>query len=239
MGPDLLIKNPQTPHIGSLDVDLALNVERLAGRRYAELLTVLLNTRRYHRGNKGFQLYTAVDLHDGEKPVRVDVEFLAPTDINFKKNKPKLLAQFRVLQADGCRAAFHNPTILTLEGPMVSGIQNTVRFQIASLPDFLIMKAFALNGRDKPKDAYDICYCLESAHVRNSIQDDWRARKSEQDVVSEIGFLKEKFNGVESFGPQQVVEFFNSTDEEERLSQARRAMKPWSPSSFPCKPIYP
>ena len=44
---------------------------------------------------------------------------------------------------------------------MISGATNTVRLQVASLPDFIIMKAHALAGRDKPKDVYDLCYCLD------------------------------------------------------------------------------
>jgi len=44
---------------------------------------------------------------------------------------------------------------------MISGASNTVHLQVASLPDFIVMKAHAVNGRDKPKDVYDICFCLD------------------------------------------------------------------------------
>lgn len=45
---------------------------------------------------------------------------------------------------------------------MISGAANTVHLRVASLPDFLVMKAHAIGGRDKPKDVYDLCYCLDS-----------------------------------------------------------------------------
>jgi len=150
--PDLLLPDAEVPHIGSIDVDIALDVTRLGSGRYAEMLKLLLDTRRYRQGPKDFQLMAEVDLHDGEVPVLVEVDFLAPKDIKLRKNKPKLLSGFRVLQADGCGAAFHAPCELQLSGQNVRGAENTVRLRVASLPDFLIMKAHAIGGRDKPKD---------------------------------------------------------------------------------------
>ena len=71
------------------------------------------------------------------------------------------LKAFRVLQAEGCSAAFHAPEDVELTGKMVMGARNRVRLRVTSLPDFLVMKAHAIAGRDKPKDTYDLCYCLE------------------------------------------------------------------------------
>lgn len=79
--PDLLLPAAVPEHIGSIDVDLALDAAKLGDGRYAELLKVLLDTGRYAQGEKDFQLVTIVDLGDGEAPVRVEVEFLAPADV--------------------------------------------------------------------------------------------------------------------------------------------------------------
>ena len=75
--PDLLLPDAGEPHIGSIDVDLALDATKLDKGRYAELLKLLLDTKRYRKGAKDFQLVVDVDLKDGEMPVQVDVEFLA------------------------------------------------------------------------------------------------------------------------------------------------------------------
>jgi hypothetical protein len=159
--PDLLLPQVDEPHIGSIDVDLALDAAKLSKGRYAELLKLLLDTKRYKKGAKDFQLVVEVDLKDGEKSVQVEVEFLAPKEAKLKKNKPRLLADFRVLQADGCGVAFHAPVEQTLSGRNVRGAKNTVRLRLASLADFIVMKAHAIGGREKPKDSYDLCYCLE------------------------------------------------------------------------------
>ena len=91
----------------------------------------------------------------------VDVEFLAPADVKLTKNHPKLIEGFRVLQFSACASAFRGPRDVELKGFMISGAPNTVHLRVASLPNFIIMKAHAVHGRDKPKDVYDLCYCLD------------------------------------------------------------------------------
>jgi predicted nucleotidyltransferase len=114
-----------------------------------------------------------------------------------------------------------------LKGMMVNGATNTVTLQVASVPDFLVMKAFALNGRDKPKDAYDICYCLD--HFEGGITQLAKAwslqMAASSDVTQAVQILKEKFESVRSYGPMQVVEFHNEADDEVRKEQARRAFE--------------
>lgn len=222
--PDLLLTDAEEPHIGSIDVDLALDTAKLNAGRYAELLKLLLDTKRYRTGAKEFQLVVTVDLKDGEKPVEVEVEFLAPREVRLKKNKPKLLTGFRVLQADACATAFHAPVELSLAGKTVRGAKNTVRLRVASLADFLVMKAHALAGRDKPKDAYDICYCLEQfPGGMAKLAVEWKRRRKEKDVAKAIEILTAKFASVDAFGPQQLVEFHSSRDAETQAMQARRA----------------
>ena len=222
--PDLLMPEAEEAHIGSIDVDLALDAAKLDEGRYAEMLKLLIETRRYRKGDKEFQLVTDVDLKDGERPVQVEVEFLAPKDVKLAKNKPKLLPGFRVLQTEACGVAFNAPIEQKLTGANVRGAKNTVRWRIASLADFLVMKAHAMAGRDKPKDSYDFCYCLE--HFPGGMEKlaiEWGQCGKEKHVKTAIGILQEKFTSVDAFGPQQLVEFHQSTAAEEQQMQARRA----------------
>lgn len=224
--PDLLLTQADEPHVGSIDVDLALDAEKLNDGRYAELVALLLNTRRYFRADEQFKLYCLVDLQDGQSAVRVDVDFLKPQEAKTEKNRPPLVPGFRPLDAGGCAAAFHSPELVVLAGQMIGGAQNTVRFRVASLPDFLVMKAFALAGRDKPKDAYDIGYCLD--HYPGGMDElarAWQVLAKDQDVAAAIAILTEKFAAPDAFGPMQVVEFFSSANSDERDMQARRVFE--------------
>lgn len=222
--PDLLLPDAEEPHVGSIDVDLALDAAKLKDGRYAELVKLLLDTKRYRPGEKDFQLVVEVDLKDGEKPVQVEVEFLAPKEVKLKKNKPKLLADFRVLQVEACSEAFHNPVELKIPGQNVRGATNTVTLRVASLPDFLVMKAHAIGGRDKPKDTYDFCYCLEQFPTgMERLADEWKKRAGEKNIAKAIEILREKFASVDAFGPQQLVEFHSAPDADTQAMQARQA----------------
>ena len=156
--------------------------------------------------------------------MQVEVEFLAPKAVKLKKNKPKLLQDFRVLQIDACSEAFHNPDELTISGENVRGATNTVRLRVASLADFLVMKAHAIGGRDKPKDTYDFCYCLEHFPAgMNKLAEGWRNRTGEKNIAKAIEILREKFTSVAAFGPQQLVEFHSAPDADTQAMHARRA----------------
>jgi hypothetical protein len=222
--PDLLLPDAEEPHVGSIDVDLALDAAKLNDGRYAELLKLLLDTKRYRPGEKGFQLVVVVDLKDGEAPVQVEVEFLAPKEVKLKKSKPKLLADFRVLQVEARSEAFRNPVELKFPGQNVRGAKNTVTLRVASLADFLVMKAHAIGGRDKPKDTYDFCYCLEQFPAgMEKLAEDWKKRAGETNIAKAIEILREKFDRVGAFGPQQLVEFHAAPDAETQAMHARRA----------------
>jgi len=222
--PDLLMEKAEEAHVGSIDVDLALDAEKLADGRYAELLKALLDTRRYQQAEEPFKLYAEVDLKDGQPPVRVDVDFLKSPDAKTKKNKPKFTENFRPLDASGCSAAFEHPELVVITGKMIKGKTNRVQFRVASIADFLIMKSYALANRDKPKDAYDLCFCLDNyPGGLKELAANWKKRAVMKDVIKAIGILREKFAAVDSYGPGQVVEFYNSANAEEQERQARRA----------------
>ena len=224
--PDLLVGNADPKHIGSIDVDLALDAANLNDGRYAELLKLLLDTGRYHIGDKAFQLVTKVPLDDGEEPVQVQVEFLAPSEVKMQKNHPKLIDDFRVLQFPACAAAFHAPVDTEIVGQMTLGAENRVRLRVASLPDFMIMKAHAIAGRDKPKDVYDLCYCLDRYPAGiAALAEQWRQRRAEPLVEQAIQILREKFETVDHYGPRQLMIFYDSRDPEQDAVHARRAFE--------------
>jgi hypothetical protein len=101
-----------------------------------------------------------------------------------------------------------------------------VHMRVVSLADFVLMKAHAIGGRDKPKDVYDLCYALaEFPGGLPALAADLNQRLTHKDVARAIVTLEEKFPSVNAFGPQQLVEFHNSANDEERAMQARQAFE--------------
>jgi hypothetical protein len=153
--------------------------------------------------------------------VQVVVEFLAPGKLKHCANR---FANFHVLRNDGCAAAFNAPVEREISGLAVDGARTAVRWRIASMADFLVMKANAMKGRSKPKDAYDLCYCLEHyLPGMEPLAEDWKARREARFVRQAISVLSEMFSDVDALGPQQVVAFHDSSEIEVRTMQARRA----------------
>lgn len=224
--PDLLLSGAGEAHVGSIDVDLALNVEKLREGRYAEIVKAMLGTGRYEKTDKEFKLRAPVDLRDGGPAIFVDVDFLKPVGRVKRGGKPRLLKDFRALDADGCVAAFRNPELIGVDGQMLNGASNHVSVLVASIEDFLVMKAYALAGRDKPKDAYDICYCLDNVPGGvDAMAQAWKAWREDDVIVGAIERLSEKFASVASYGPMQVAAFYGDTETEVRQMRARRAFE--------------
>lgn len=84
------------------------------------------------------------------------------------------------------------------------------------------MKAHAIGGRDKPKDSYDFCYCLENFGMEQ-VAENWKGRAGEKNITKAVEIVREKFATIESFGPQQVVEFYSASDAGTQAMHARRA----------------
>jgi len=162
--PSLLLPQAKPGHVGTLDIDLDLDTDKLAEGGYADFIE-MLDTAGYERnveGLKPFQLRRTVDLNDGGEPIAVIVDLLMPRNARLTKNDPKLVEGLRVQGADGGEVALRHNLKLTIEGTMPDGRKNRVEMLVASIPALLVMKGYALVQRDKKKDAYDIYFCIRN-----------------------------------------------------------------------------
>jgi hypothetical protein len=234
--PYLLLRGANPPHVGTLDVDLDLDPERLTQGGYAELVETLERAgyRRNVEGLKPFQLQRAVDLADGGAPVLVLVELLMPRDAKTRRNRPALVAGLRVQRADAGEIALKNNVRLSVDGRMPDGRPNRVELLVASIPALLVMKGFALDGRDKPKDAYDIYYCIRNfpggpealAEACRPLLDEPVARDGYSRIAA-------KFTTEDAFGPHTVSLFlgesggFDDMSPEQVRVDAYRQVRTW------------
>jgi hypothetical protein len=221
--PDLLLPDPEAQFTGSIDVDLALNPQRLSGGQYASLLDTL-KRRGYEPGEKPFQLRKKVEV--GGRMIPVDVDFLAPKGARMEKHRPKLVPGFRVLEADGCALAFRKPVAVTLEGKMPDGRQNRVMIRVAAVEDELVMKGYALVGRDKPKDTRDIYLCVKNYPGGPvALAASLKSRLREREVGLGLAHIAGKFRSESDFGPETVARFLNRPDKADRDFDRRDAFE--------------
>jgi predicted nucleotidyltransferase component of viral defense system len=141
-----------------------------------------------------------------------------------QKNHPKLIDDFRVLQFPACAAAFKMPVDTKIVGQMTSGAMNNVQLRVVSLSDFMIMKSHAIGGRDKPKDVYDLCHCLDVYPGGiTALGDEWRRQRGDPLTDQAVQILRDKFQTVDYYGPNQLVIFHDSHDPDQDAAYARRA----------------
>lgn len=107
--------------------------------------------------------------------------------------------------------------------PMRKGIAYLFRYQQVSLQANSSYLE-ALERRDQPKDAYDLCYCLdEYPGGLAALAEGWRSRYGDPLVDAAVRILREKFASVGHYGSRQLAAFHDPTDADERAMHARCA----------------
>jgi hypothetical protein len=212
--PWLLLDNKEMPHVGTIDIDLSLDAEALIDDEYVDLVDALKDQGYEQReALRVFQLVRTVDLRDGGPPIEVIVDFLVPRDAKILKKKKPVLEKFAVIKASGADLATRFHELVSVEAPMPGGGTNRVDVAVCSIPALLAMKGYALHGRLKQKDAYDIYYCIRNH--KGGI--DGLAKECEEILQEPSGnegyrLIAEKFRSVDDFGPTCVRQFVQESD---------------------------
>ncbi len=166
--PHLLLAEHQRPddtfqHVGSIDIDLAVDPATLPEVSYATIVE-LLNARGYRPaltrrgGELPGSLLRTVASPLTQKPYTIQVDFLIPQH-NTHPGRPAHQAVQDDLLArkiKGCEAAFTHQTTVTLTGSLPDGGMVTVPMRMLDVVGSLTMKGIVLGERYREKDAYDI-----------------------------------------------------------------------------------
>jgi hypothetical protein len=207
--PWLLLDNLDMPHVGTIDVDLSLNAEALGDGEYVRLVEALM-TKGYSQNKelKKFQLVRSIAVTDGGNAIDIIVDFLMPRDAAIDRNTPPIIDDFAVQRADGADLAMRFNQMVAVRGAMPNGGTNKVEIAVCSIPALLAMKGHAIQRRYKQKDAYDIYYCIRNYPTGiAALADDCRPLLELPSGVAGYGFISDKFDTVDGFGPTCVKDF--------------------------------
>lgn len=219
--PELLMPNADEPHIGSTDVDLALNHARLSSAGYKSILKLL--TERGYRSDKDqpFRFFRNV----GDLVVEVDL-LAGEYGGTGKSHRTQKVQELRPRKARGCDLAFETPTEIKLDATLPGGGKDSAMIRVSSIVPFLVMKGMALHDRLKEKDAYDIYYCIRhypggipllvklfEPHLHNKL------------VIEGIDKIASKFASVDHVGPKHVADFLGISDDDDRELLLRDAFE--------------
>ncbi len=217
--PPLLMPD-STGHVGSTDVDIALN--HLAGtdEAYARI-SESLRANGYRQDDcQPFIWYREVDA-GGETPVTVEVDFLAGEYGGRGKNhRTQHVQDLQPRKARGADLLFDEVEERDVEAMLPSGAIDSVTVRVAGVAPYIVMKSAALDARIKHKDAYDIWFVLANYPGGvNAVIEQFAPFADHGLVLEAIEILKKKFESPNHFGPTSVAEFLEQSGEEAELTR--------------------
>ncbi len=220
--PGLILDPSLHEHIGTIDVDIALDQNTIQEVGYRSIIQ-LLSKRGYVQGDQPFIFYRALQI-DGQE-ITVEVDFLAGEyGGTSKRHRTQVVQDMHPRKARACDLAFQNPIQITIEGILPEGGKDRASIQVASIVPFLMMKAQALNSRLKEKDAYDIYYCMSNyPGGLDAMVEEFRSFPVHPLIQEGLSILTEKFSSADSVGPVFVSNFLDETDPDSRALIQRDA----------------
>jgi hypothetical protein len=146
-------------HVGSTDIDLALDKDEISDEVY-HTISENLEHHGYIEGRQKFQFIRTVQI-DAGAPIDVQVDFLAGEYGGpGKSHRHQKVQDMAPRKARGCELALEFNTCITVDGVMPDGARNTVVVHLSDVVPFIVMKGMALYDRKKEKDAWDIYFCV-------------------------------------------------------------------------------
>lgn len=232
MAPRYIVPDPAEdlePHTGTTDLDVVIGVAILDEDEsvYTKLQQELTNAGFSPRPDASFAWERAVD------GVPVVLEFFCPVE---KGSQPGRLrrnpagevgSKISAIQMKGGELAGADCTPRTIEIEILDhGGHRRVDINVVNLLPFVVLKAFALESRDKEKDAYDLVWTINAfgdgpasaaeAAAQSPIADDPL-------VAEAMELLTQRFGRLEDQGPSNYARFFlGASDDDDARDRLRR-----------------
>ena len=200
--PEIRFPDAFPGHVGSIDVDFAM---RASKARHNEVVA-LLAKHGFRPGAEPYQFLKNMDVDGKSFPVKLDL--LTSPQHHAATFADTAQGPFPAL---GTELAFTDNTVESVGAADV---------RVAGIVPFVIMKAYAMLERTKPKDAYDLNFCLENYPGGiPALAAEFATFIDDPPVRAVLTKLAGKFRDEEDSGPRDVVEV------EEPMGEARAIRK--------------
>lgn len=224
--PYYLVKDHGRPgfeHIGSIDIDLAIDPDLIGSEEYASIVDIITD--------RGYAMRRSIDKSpipfSYRKDIRVSevglafdisVDFLTCQSREHRGHRHReVQASLPARIAKGCELAFEHNYTRNVEGILPGNGRAEAAIKVLDLPGCIGMKGIVLGERYKEKDAYDIfsviSQCLggpdEVGSIVRPLMDDERLREG-------VANISQRFRSIEAEGPSWVGSFLHPYDTELR-----------------------
>jgi hypothetical protein len=204
------------PHVGTMDLDVGLQVALLNEGRYRQLTERLRHA--------GFEM----DRNDAGNPTRqrwviphaerVTIDFLIQPMLDGDKGGKlrDLEPDFAAIVAPGLCCAFRGREQVTLKGKTLFGEKATRDTWVCDAGAYVVLKALAFDSRGENKDAYDLYYVVRNygagpADVASKLL----PLLDDADAQRALTILKRDFSDIEAVGPMRVAAFVTGGKDEQ------------------------
>ncbi len=194
------------PHVGTMDLDLGLELAILNEERYRELSARLrdagfepdLN----EKGNRTFQRWTTT------RPQSVTVDFLIPPfDETDQDNLIRHIeSDLAAIVTQGLELAFEDRSWIELSGSIPSGAWASREIPVCSPGAFTVLKALAFGNRTENKDAYDLFYVWNGIGVAD-VARSLASLPPNTNIDKALQIIERDFTGHDGLGPVGVARF--------------------------------
>ncbi len=211
--PTLLIDQAQRgveEHVGTLDLDVGMQLALLDDRRYTKLTERLraagFGPDTNEKGNLTRQRWKI----DG--PPKVTLDFLIPpsSDSDRGGQLRDIEDDFAAIIAPGLRLAFLDQVEVTLDGATIHQEQTRRKVRVCGAGAFVVMKALAFHIRGENKDAYDLVYVLRNfGDGPSAVAARLTPLAGEPEALEARRHLAEDFESARHIGPLRAAEFLH------------------------------
>jgi Nucleotidyl transferase AbiEii toxin, Type IV TA system len=188
-------------HIGSIDVDLAVDWRAVPNHVYETIRNELHAHKYYQRQDDPPNRFRR-DVQRGSDTYTIRVDVITGRDADDAGPTHRVVQGIPVWCARGVEVALDHSVETALAGRLPEGGDNMVLIRVATAGALVVMKGIALHERMKEKDAYDIYYCCR-AHPGGieGLAAELRSMRGVPAVGEALQHLRERFATIESVGP--------------------------------------
>jgi hypothetical protein len=204
-------------HVGSIDIDLAVDPGEITGEEYKTIVRLLLD--RDYKPHQELKYRLNRFLPGLAEPIGVDFLTTQPPvgqgrshrHRNVQDNLPARATAFLEMAFQ-----WNQPLKIKGELPQNGGLAS-VDLKLAALPAMFGLKGLALGSRYKEKDAYDV-YAMARYYGRGiqTVIDLLKPHVGDAGLKKGLAHIREKFKHDKDAGPAWVANFFSEADEETR-----------------------
>jgi hypothetical protein len=229
--PYYLLRDHQLPdnpfvHVGSIDIDLAVDPDRIEPREYATI-EELVTERGWTRSDGrpfSFERTVPSPVDGAERVVVVDM-VTSQSERSVVRNRDRELQKgLTVRPFRDVPIALAHRSEVTVDGELPSGGEVRVSILMADVVGCIGMKGHALGDRYKEKDAYDIWSVVDNyGEGPREVAREVRPHRREPLIEEALGHIEELFSSPLAAGPRWVADFHAADTEEARERRRQRA----------------